>query len=115
MIRVGGSQTRMGETLGSPTMRARRFSSFRRPAVAPGLALAASVAATLLSDGVRAQGPPVASPPAAAPVIPGVGTELIRVEAVVFDRLGRPVRGLGARDFRVIEDGVPQTLTHFQP
>jgi VWFA-related protein len=44
-----------------------------------------------------------------------VETDLLRVEVVVLDGNGRPVRGLTADDFQVLEDGRPQSITHFQP
>jgi VWFA-related protein len=110
---------------GSLAMRARRPSFpgpwphlLARRSLVRGLALGVSAVAAVESGGAPAQvspAPPSASAAPTAPVIPGVGTELIRVEAVVFDRQGRPVRGLAARDFRLLEDGVSQALTHFQP
>lgn len=41
------------------------------------------------------------------------GGESIPVQAVVTDRNGQPVEGLSQEDFRLEEDGVPQTPTHF--
>ena len=41
------------------------------------------------------------------------GVDLINVSATVTDRRGRFVSGLDQDDFRVYEDGVLQTLTHF--
>jgi Ca-activated chloride channel family protein len=41
------------------------------------------------------------------------GVELINVAATVTDRTGRFVPGLRREDFRVYEDGVEQSITHF--
>jgi Ca-activated chloride channel family protein len=41
------------------------------------------------------------------------GVSLVEVYATVTDRLGEPLAGLTAADFRVEEDGVPQTITAF--
>src|SRR5260370_10633639 len=40
--------------------------------------------------------------------------ELITVDAVVLDKDGRPVPGLGRDDFTVREDGRPQTIASFE-
>jgi VWFA-related protein len=53
---------------------------------------------------------------ASAPVqqsVPDVGTEVVRLDAVVTDAAGRLVRDLTRADFRVLEDGEPQRLTEF--
>jgi Ca-activated chloride channel homolog len=41
------------------------------------------------------------------------GVNLVEVYATVTDRLGEPVAGLTAADFRVAEDGTPQAVTAF--
>jgi Ca-activated chloride channel family protein len=41
------------------------------------------------------------------------GVSLVEVYATVTDRQGGPVTGLTAADFRVLEDGSPQTITAF--
>jgi Ca-activated chloride channel family protein len=46
-------------------------------------------------------------------VIPAVDVDLVQVTATVMDRKGRLVRGLPASAFRVLEDGVPQEISHF--
>ena len=41
-----------------------------------------------------------------------VGTQLVLVDASVqWKRTGQPLRGLGAADFVLVEDGVPQTIS----
>src|SRR3989442_6478874 len=41
------------------------------------------------------------------------GVSLVEVYATVIDRQGVPVTDLKANDFRVMQDGVPQTITVF--
>jgi VWFA-related protein len=41
--------------------------------------------------------------------------ELVNIDVVVTDTKGKPVRGLTRDRFVVYEDGVPQTITHFEP
>ena len=41
--------------------------------------------------------------------------ELIRIDVSVFDRAGRPVRGLTAANFQVFEDGKPQQVVAVLP
>ena len=40
--------------------------------------------------------------------------ELVTVDAVVVDGKGRPVRGLTAADFTLLEDGKPQAIASFE-
>src|SRR5690348_12844926 len=42
-----------------------------------------------------------------------VETQLVSVPAVVTDSTGRPLSGLKAENFRLVEDGQPQTITNF--
>lgn len=42
-----------------------------------------------------------------------IGVELVELYVVATDRSGKPVRGLEEADFRVVEDGDPQTLESF--
>ena len=43
----------------------------------------------------------------------GVSVEIVQVNTSVAGRAGRFVRGLASDDFRVTEDGAPQTITYF--
>jgi VWFA-related protein len=40
--------------------------------------------------------------------------EVVRIDAVALDRDGRPVEGLRAADFELLEDGLPQAITSFE-
>jgi hypothetical protein len=40
--------------------------------------------------------------------------DLVTVDAIVQDAKGRPVRGLTADDFTLLEDGKPQTIASFE-
>ena len=42
-----------------------------------------------------------------------IDVRVVDIDAVVVDKKGRPVRGLGPGDFRILEDGVPVEITHF--
>jgi VWFA-related protein len=44
-----------------------------------------------------------------------VNTELISFEIAVTDKSGNPVRGLDAKDFKVLEDGVERPIEFFEP
>lgn len=44
-----------------------------------------------------------------------VEVPVVNIDVVVRDDHGRPVGSLLARDFEVLEDGVPQPITHFSP
>ena len=44
-----------------------------------------------------------------------VDTELAEFEVLVEDKNGRPVYGLRAEDFRILENGKPQRIDFFQP
>jgi Ca-activated chloride channel homolog len=60
---------------------------------------------------------PKKTPPASDEVDEGdvvrVETQLVSVPAVVTDSSGRPLPGLKPENFRLIEDGQPQTITNF--
>jgi Ca-activated chloride channel family protein len=59
---------------------------------------------------------PAASPGAATPppFRLEVDVDVVSVTAVVSDKAGRFVRGLGPKDIEVLEDGVPQDVSYFR-
>ena len=69
----------------------------------------ATAFATLVLSQVQ-QGPP----PGTAPTLK-VGIDVVQVDASVLDDKRRPVRGLTAADFTVLEDGKPRPVTVFNP
>jgi VWFA-related protein len=76
----------------------------------PGRRLATPAALALLL-GVAPAGLP--APEEQAPAFPAQ-TELVLVDAVVFDAQGNPVEGLTRDDFVLREDGVPQSIQRFE-
>jgi Ca-activated chloride channel family protein len=72
-------------------------------------ALAAALA--LLPAGLAAQQPSPSPPP---PIRLEVDVDVVSVTAVVQDKAGRFVSGLGPRDIEVLEDGVRQDVSFFQ-
>src|SRR5678809_1607494 len=44
-----------------------------------------------------------------------VDVSLIPIDVAVYDASGKPVSGLPADDFVVLEDGEPQPIQHFEP
>lgn len=86
------------------------------------LALAVAAGAAIPTV-VPAQAARPTSPPAAgaasgsenAPFVLKVNTRLVVLDVVVTDQAGKPVDGLTARDFKVLEDGVPQTIRTVEP
>ncbi len=56
--------------------------------------------------------PPGTAPPQ-APAFPA-GVDIVRVDAVVLDRDGRPVKGLTAADFEVLENGKRREVASFE-
>ncbi len=52
-------------------------------------------------------------PPEQPRTVFSVTSTLVQVDAVVTDSKGRHVSDLAASDFEVLEDGVPQQITHF--
>ncbi len=82
-----------------------------RRLAAVGLVLATCLAAA----GGRAFGQ--AAPPAGQPQQPytiEAEVNVVSVTAVVFDKNGHPVHGLGPQDVQLLEDGVPQELSYFR-
>ncbi len=63
------------------------------------------------------QAAPQATPPAAAqqqpPLTIEVSVDVVSVTAVVFDKGGHLVHGLGPKDVTLLEDGVPQQIDYF--
>lgn len=66
--------------------------------------------AALMADTAAAQSP---SPPP-KPFTLEVDVDVVSVTAVVHDRAGRFIRGLGPSDIQVLEDGVPQEVSYFR-
>ena len=69
---------------------------------------------------IRGRGTAPIVPPIILGLLSGVlsaqfssGVDLVEVYATVTDLRGEPVKGLSAADFRVTEDGTPQTITTF--
>jgi VWFA-related protein len=64
-------------------------------------------------------GPPPLTPTTRQPQKPGaddvvkITTNLVQVDAVVFDKNGKPVTDLTADEVQILEDGKPQKITHF--
>ena len=76
----------------------------RRLFVAAGLP--ALIARRLLAQSASPQQPP--------PLVLEVEVEVVSVTAVIFDKGGRFVKGLAAKDVELLEDGVAQELTYFR-
>jgi Ca-activated chloride channel homolog len=59
--------------------------------------------------------PPAQTPaPTPPPLTLEVGVDVVSVTAVVFDKGGRFVQGLGPKDVQLTEDGVPQDVSYFR-
>ncbi len=57
---------------------------------------------------------PPAQRPTPEPLTFASDVRMIRLDVSVVDRAGRPVRGLMAEDFRILEDGKPVSLSVFE-
>jgi Ca-activated chloride channel homolog len=79
----------------------------------PGAVLATlpGLLATLALAGSAAAQTPVQTPP---PLTVEAGVEVVSVTAVVHDKAGRFISGLGPADIEVFEDGVRQEVTYFR-
>jgi Ca-activated chloride channel family protein len=81
-------------------------------ALAAGLAVAPVAARAVASP---AQAPTsAAAPQPQKPLTLEVGVDVVSVTAVVFDKGGNVVHGLGAKDVELFEDGVRQDLSYFR-
>lgn len=73
--------------------------------------VAALMAATIPVAAQTPAAPPASAPP---PLTIETAVEVVSVTALVFDKSGAIVRGLGTRDVELLEDGVRQELTYFR-
>ena len=80
----------------------------RAPALWAALALAG------LASSALAQSPAPSPSPTPKPFTLEVEVYVVSVTAVIFDKGGHFVKGLGANDVTVLEDGVKQELTYFR-
>jgi VWFA-related protein len=62
----------------------------------------------------QAPGQPAPTPPAIKPFTLEVTVDVVSVTAVVFDKAGHPVRGLGTKDVQLFENGVKQEVSYFR-
>ncbi|HEX2454385.1 MAG TPA: VWA domain-containing protein [Vicinamibacterales bacterium] len=76
-------------------------------------ALLALMAGPIVFGQATQQQTPVQAPPQQPPVF-RTGTEIVRVDATVFDKSGKPVTDLSEKDFDVMEDGVSQPIKSFK-
>jgi len=72
-----------------------------------------ALAALALAPEAGAQAPPAQQPPA-KPFTLEVEVDVVSVTAVVFDKAGKPVRGLGPKDVELLENGVKQDVSYFR-
>jgi hypothetical protein len=67
----------------------------------------------IVSGSADAQAPaPPQAPP--KPFTLEVDVNVVSVTAVVFDKAGHFIRGLGPKDVQLLEDGVPQEVSYFR-
>jgi VWFA-related protein len=84
----------------------------RRPRISTPIALLALLAsapspATPQAAAAASQAPP-------KPFTLEVGVDVVSVTAVVFDKAGKIVHGLGPKDIELLEDGVKQDVSYFR-
>jgi VWFA-related protein len=73
----------------------------------------ALLAFSTVAASAGAQAPPEQKPPP-KPFTLEVEVDVVSVTAVVFDKSGKPVRGLGTKDVELFEDGVRQEVSYFR-
>jgi hypothetical protein len=73
----------------------------------------ALLAFSIATASAEAQAPP-APPPPPKPFTLEVDVDVVSVTAVVFDKAGKPVRGLGPKDVELFEGGVRQDVSYFR-
>jgi Ca-activated chloride channel family protein len=83
----------------------------RSTPVAFGLAMLAALVPARAQEPKPAQQPP---PAQIKPFTLEVEVDVVSVTAVVFDKAGRPVRGLGTKDVQLLESGVEQEVSYFR-
>ena len=85
----------------------------RRPALFPGLL--ALLAVLALAPGPAASQAAASDPQAPPkPFTLEVGVEVVSVTAIVFDKGGKLLKGLGPKDVELFEDGVKQDVSYFR-
>lgn len=67
-------------------------------------------ALAVLEDGAQSEDVQFVNAPT---FLTGVKIETVELPVVVLDRSGKPIEGLEQAEFEVLEDGVPQTISHF--
>jgi len=75
--------------------------------------LPAFVALCALAAPARAQAPAAPQAPP-KPFTLEVEVDVVSVTAVVFDKSGKPLRGLGTKDVELLENGVKQQVSYFR-
>jgi len=71
------------------------------------------VAVSALAAPARAQAPAAPQAPP-KPFTLEVEVDVVSVTAVVFDKSGKPLRGLGTKDVELLENGVKQQVSYFR-
>jgi VWFA-related protein len=74
----------------------------------------ASLAVTTLLGLWAASAAAQAPSPSPAPYTLEVGVDIVSVTAVVYDKAGQVIHGLGPKDVTLLEDGVPQDVSIFR-
>ena len=75
--------------------------------------LLALVALSALAAPAGAQAPAAPQAPP-KPFTLEVEVDVVSVTAVVFDKSGKPLRGLGTKDVELLENGVKQQVSYFR-